>query len=115
MKAAAMSGEIEIVSGGTDIEKSLAIQGRITVANSDQLRTGLASALQTKPKSLSVNLSEVSYIDSSGLATLIEAVRIARSQGTRLVLSGLHDQPRYFLEITHLDRLFDMAGEGAGK
>lgn len=110
-----MSGGIDIVSGGTDGEKSFAIHGRITVANSDQVRKVLANALGTKPTSLSVDLSGASYIDSSGLATLIEAARIARGQGTRLILSGLHDQPRYFFEITHLDRLFDVAGEGASK
>jgi len=110
-----MSGEIDIVSGGTDSEKSFAIQGRITVANSHQMRTVLANALRTKPTSVAVDLSGVSYMDSSGLATLIEAGRIARSQGTRLVLDGLHDQPRYFFEITHLDRLFDIAGQEASK
>jgi len=60
-----------------------------------------------------VDLSGVSYIDTSGLATLVEAVRIARKQGTRLILGGIHDQPRYFFEITHLDRLFDIAGQEA--
>jgi anti-sigma B factor antagonist len=110
-----MSGEIGIVSGGTDTEKSFAIRGRITVANSDQMRTALASALRTKPTSVAVDLSGVSYLDSSGLATLIEAARIARSRGTRLVLGGLHDQPHYFFEITHLDRLFEIAGQEASK
>jgi len=110
-----MSGEIDIVSGGTDTEKSFAIQGRITVANSDQMRSALAKALRTKPMSVAVDLSGVSYTDSSGLATLIEAVRVARNQGTRLVLGGLHDQPRYLFEITHLDRLFDITGQGASK
>jgi anti-sigma B factor antagonist len=108
-----MSGEIDIVSGGTDTEKSFTIQGRITVANSDQMRIALAKALRTKPTSVAVNLSGVSYLDSSGVATLIEAARIARSQGTRLVLSGIRDQPRYFFEIAHFDRLFNIAGQEA--
>jgi len=43
----------------------------------------------------------------------VEAVRTANKQGTRLVLAGVHDQPRYLLEITHLDRLFEMAGQEA--
>ena len=110
-----MSGEIDIVSGGSDTEKSFAIQGRITVANSDQIRTALANALRAKPTRVGVDLSGVAYMDSSGFATLIEAVRMARGQGTRLVLSGIRDQPRYFFEITHLDQLFDIGGQGASK
>ena len=92
---------------------SVAIQGRITVENSGEMRTALANALRKKPATVSVDLSGVSYIDTSGLATLVEAVRIARKQGTRLILGGIHDQPRYFFEITHLDRLFDIAGQEA--
>lgn len=93
--------------------ESVAMQGRITVENSGEMRTALANALRTKPATVSVDLSGVSYMDTSGLATLVEAARIAREQGTRLILGGIHDQPRYFFEITHLDRLFDIAGQEA--
>ena len=73
------------------------------------MRTAMHNALQAKPSELSVDLSGVSYMDSSALATLIEAFRIANNQGTRLVLAGLKDQPRYLVEVTHLDSLFDIA------
>lgn len=86
------------------------IHGRITVENSGQMRRTLAKALRAKPATLKVDLSEAVYLDTSGLATLLEATGIARKQGTRLILDGLHGQPRYFLEITHLDRLFEIAG-----
>lgn len=97
------------------MDDNVAIQGRVTIENSGQMRTTLANALRSKPASLSVDLSGVSYIDTSALATLVEADRIAHKQGTRLILSGLQDQPRYLFEITHLDRLFDMAGPEATK
>jgi anti-anti-sigma factor len=45
-------------------------------------------------------------MDTSGLATLMEAMRIARQQGTRLVLASIQDQPRYLLKVTDLDHLF---------
>jgi anti-sigma B factor antagonist len=109
-----MSCEINIVGGDVGMDRTVAVQGRITVANSGEMRTTLANALRTKPTALSLDLSGVSYLDTSGLATLIEAVRIARNQGTQLILSGMHDQPRYFFEITHLDRLFEIAGQEAG-
>ena len=95
------------------MDKTVAVQGRVTVSNSGEMRTALANALGTKLASVSLDLSGVSYLDTSGLATLIEAVRIARNHGTRLILSGMPNQPRYFLEITHLDRLFDFAGQEA--
>ena len=91
----------------------VAIHGRITVATSGEMRRMLSDALRAKPANVSVDLSDVSYIDTSGLATLVEAVRTARRQGTRLILSGIHDQPRYLFEITHLDRFIDIADEKA--
>jgi len=47
-------------------------------------------------------------MDTSGLATLVETMRIGRQQGTRLVLRGIQNQPRYLLEITDLDRVFEI-------
>jgi anti-sigma B factor antagonist len=56
-----------------------------------------------------LDLSGVSYLDTSGLATLLEASRIARRQGTRLVLHGLRGQPRELLHFSQIDHLLDIA------
>jgi anti-sigma B factor antagonist len=75
------------------------------------MRAALRSALRKKPAELRVDLSGLSYTDTSGLATLVEAFRTANQQTTRLVLAGIHGQPRYLLEITRLDRLFELAAQ----
>ena len=93
----------------------VAFHGRITIENSGEMRIALRNALRKKPGEVSVDLSGVSYIDTSGLATLLEAMRTANRQGTRLVLAGIHDQPQYFLEVTHLDHFFDIAGHEASQ
>jgi len=97
------------------VDENVSLHGRITVQNSGEMRAALDKALRNKPASLSIDLSGVSYIDTSGLATLVEADRIAHKQGTRLILSGLQDQPRYLFDITHLDRLFEVAGKEPSK
>ena len=83
------------------------MHGRIIIENSGEMRRALSEALRAKPATVSVDLSDVSYIDTSGLATLVEAARMARKHGTRLLLTGLKDQPQYLFEITHLDRFFE--------
>jgi anti-sigma B factor antagonist len=110
-----MSGSPDAAREGSVVDDKVVIHGRITLENSGEMRKTLASALRKKPAKVSVDLSGVTYIDTSGWATLVEAVRIARKQGTRLILSGIHDQPRYLFEIGHLDRLFEVAGQEAGK
>ena len=94
-------------NNGSAMHDDVVMHGRITVDNSGGLRRALTEALRAKPATVSVDLSDVWYIDTSGLATLVEAVRLARKQGTRLFVVGMKDQPRYLFEITHLDRFFD--------
>lgn len=91
----------------------IAFEGRITIESSGEMRRRLLAALRAKPAILRVDLSGVSYTDSSGLATLVEASRIARQQGTRLTLSGIHDQPQYLVQVTHFDQLFDIEAQEA--
>jgi len=73
----------------------VSISGRITTDTSDRMRSSLADTLRSKPDTLTVDLSQVDHMDTSGLATLIEAMRIARKQDTQLVLRGVQEQPRY--------------------
>jgi anti-sigma B factor antagonist len=88
---------------------TVAIEGRITINSSGEMRRKLLAALHLRPAQVSVDLSQATYMDSSGLATLLEAVRIARSQGTRLVLTGVSGQPRCLFEIGGLNLLFEFA------
>jgi anti-sigma B factor antagonist len=88
---------------------TVVIEGRITVNNSDEMRRKLLTALRSRPSQINVDLSRATYIDSSALATLLEATRIARRQGTRLVLAGLSGQPRNLFEVGLLGRLFEFA------
>lgn len=88
---------------------SIPFEGRITVNNSDKMRRKLLAGLRSRPAQITVDLSHVTYMDSSGLATLLEAIRVARSQGTRFVLGGLSGQPRQLFEVANLHGLFEFA------
>ena len=88
--------------------ESVSLQGRITINNANEMRRTLSGALRPQLPKLTVDLSGVTYMDTSGLATLMETMRIARQQGTRLVLSGIQNQPRYLLQVTDLDHVFEI-------
>jgi len=90
------------------MKKTVSMQGRITIDSADQVRRRLTNALRTHPDLVAVDFSDVSYMDTSGLATLMEAMRTARQQGTRLVLSGIQQQPGYLLKVTDLDHVFEI-------
>jgi anti-anti-sigma factor len=58
---------------------------------------------------LEVNFSEVVYIDTSGVAVLMEVLKTARHLGKKLELSALRDSPRYLFESTGLLSFFEEA------
>ena len=86
----------------------VSLQGRITIGNATEMRCTLADALRSQPTELTVDLASVTYMDTSGLATLIEAMRNARKQSTRLILRNVHTQPLYLLTVTDLDHVFEI-------
>ena len=82
--------------------------GRIDIDSSPALRERLIALLQSPhPSVVSIDLSEVNHIDSSGVATLIEALKIARGSGIDLRLQGLHDRLLHLFESTGILSLFN--------
>jgi anti-anti-sigma factor len=91
--------------------QQISFEGRISIDNSNAMRNRLGKALKLKPKEIDVDLSRVTSIDISGLATLVEATRIARDQGTRLRIGGIQGQVQLLFAITHLDQMLDTTAE----
>lgn len=81
-------------------------EGEIDLHRSPAFRERLKKIAETRPKILVVDLSLVPYMDSSGVATLVEAMQISRRQSTSLVLCGLQDKVRSIFEIARLDMVF---------
>jgi anti-sigma B factor antagonist len=93
-----------------DLESAcrVSVTGRITIDSSPDLRTLLLERLKSEACSnLILDLSAVSYVDTSGLAIFVETLKAARAQGKAFQLTGLTERPRYLLEATRLLRLFD--------
>ena len=88
------------------------LSGRVSVDSSPDLRDQLLATLgRPSLPTLTIDMSKLTYIDCSGIATLVEALRIAHKRKTVLQLRGLHDGPHHLLEVTGLLHLFDLNGE----
>ena len=98
--------EIEIVS--RENGAMARICGRIDIDSSPALRAQLLTALQAPGCNVvSVDVSAVTHIDSSGVATLIEALRIARSHNADLRLIGLQGRLLGLFQSTGILSLFN--------
>lgn len=84
----------------------LSLEGEIDLHVSPQIGASLDSMVEKKPQQLVVDLSKVSYIDSSGLAVLIEAMQNVAAYGGKFALSGLQESVRPIFEIARLDQVF---------
>jgi anti-sigma B factor antagonist len=80
--------------------------GDVDLTASPVLRQALKQVLAGRPARLVVDLAGVPYMDSSGVATLVEAMQIARKGGTRMMLCSLQDKVRSIFEIARLDTVF---------
>lgn len=99
--------EVHIQANGPSI--IVTPSGDVDLSCSRELQSHLKRALEGKPKLLVVDLANVPYMDSSGVATLVEAMQIARKQASKLVLCSLQDKVRSIFEIARLDRVFVIA------
>ena len=86
----------------------LELAGDIDLHRSVELRAGLLETIQEKPSVLVINMSEVGFMDSSGLATLVEAMQLSRRNGGQLRLVGLSRRVRSIFEISRLDKIFQI-------
>jgi anti-sigma B factor antagonist len=101
------AGEItvHVVPGSNQL--TVAVAGRTTVDSSPHLRSVLLGLLRrgTAPVVV-IDLSALSYLDLSGIATLLEALKAARERSVKLRLAGMSGQVRALAEIVQLDTIY---------
>jgi len=69
----------------------LPLEGEIDLHVSPRIASSLSALINTKPRQIVVDLSKVSYIDSSGLAVLIEGMQNVAAYGGKFSLAGMQD------------------------
>ena len=86
--------------------KVIPLEGEIDLHISPRIATTLNAAVKAKPRNLVIDMGNVSYIDSSGLAVLIEAMQKVEKYGGKFALAGLQENVKPIFEIARLDQVF---------
>jgi anti-sigma B factor antagonist len=84
----------------------LPLEGEIDLHVSPPVESSLASMIAKRPQHVVVDLSGVTFIDSSGLAVLIHAMQDVNEYGGKLTLSGINENVRVIFEMARLDQFF---------
>ena len=85
----------------------LPLEGEIDLHVSPTIAADFAKMLEKKPKTLVVDLSRVSYIDSSGLGELVGAYATGANQGAQIKLLNVQKRVHDLLQVTKLYTVFE--------
>jgi len=88
----------------------VALKGDVDMEYSPKLRSALLEAVG-KSDGIVVDMSGVVMIDSSGIASLLEAFQMSRKRGKGFVLSNVGDSVTKVLNLARLDTVFDIADD----
>lgn len=83
-------------------------EGEIDINTSPSIKKSFDKLISSRTPKIIVNLTKVTYVDSSGLATLVEILKNMRSYGGRLRLSNMSSKVKSLFEITKLEKLFEI-------
>jgi len=96
------------------------LAGELDLLTSDEVRSALSELVDRGHHQLAVDLRDLAFIDSTGLAVLVGALKKVREHHGSLVLISADGHPRRVLKITGLDKVFgvypsreEIAGPGS--
>ena len=101
-----MALDLELVeSGGRQVIKA---SGEVDLYSSPKLRETILKVISKADKALGVDLSEVVYMDSSGVATLVEGLKASGKKGKTFALLAPSQSVMKVLQLSRLDTVFDI-------
>src|ERR1700692_3894257 len=84
----------------------LPLEGEIDLHVSPEVAESLRTMTARKPKQVVVDLTKVTYLDSSGLAVLIEGMQNVQEYGGRFAVAGMQEIVKHILHIARVDQVF---------
>lgn len=91
--------------GGVSVVRAV---GTVDLYTSPSLRKVLLRILKSQSPNIVVDLAEVDYMDSSGLATLVEALQRLIAKGGSMRLASTRKEITFVIELARLDRIFKL-------
>ena len=84
------------------------IEGEVDLYSSKKVREEIMRLTDARTRIIVIDLASVKYMDSSGVATLIEGLQQSRKYDGRFSLAALQPNVREVFELTRLDRVFEI-------
>jgi anti-sigma B factor antagonist len=108
MPAGVNPGELEVVVSGAERAYEIQLLGELDMSTASKLREQLLGLGADGPTHVVVDLSELAFVDSTGLSVLITGLKRIRQQGGDMALRSPTPATRRVLEITGLTEVFSI-------
>jgi anti-sigma B factor antagonist len=106
-----MEDRVPLAKLGNCVGIVVRLRGHVGIDSSPELRDRLLGILRGQSaKAVIVDLTSVPYVDSSGIATLIEGLKIARNLNIMFCLRGLQGRLLHLFQVTGVFNLFETKG-----
>jgi len=84
------------------------VRGEVDLYTSPQMREAIVGTASARTPTVVVDLSSVEYMDSSGVATLVEGLQLSRGYGGAFRLAGLGGAVREVFKFAKLEKVFEI-------
>ncbi len=97
------------------LEKATIVKliGRLDASSSKKVKEAVKDLLDTNVRNVVFDMEGIDFIDSTGLGSLVAALRSVSKQGGEIKIAGLGERVRVIFELTRLHRIFDIYDNGA--
>lgn len=86
----------------------LSPSGILDSTQASAISAQVEDALDAGAKTLLVDLKETTFVDSSGLGTLVSALKKTREKGCEMAVCSINPQVKMLFELTSMDQVFDI-------
>jgi anti-sigma B factor antagonist len=92
----------------TDLPDSIALRigGTLDVLTAPTLSLEIERIVEQRQQKVSVDLSKLDLIDSSGVAALVALYKRVRAIGGKVIVTGARDQPLAIFKLLRMDKVF---------
>lgn len=106
-----MAGVVTCQAATIDDGLLITVSGDVDFSSSAQLHIELAEYLERQPQRMILDLGRVTYMDSSGLAMLVQTLSVQTKRNAKLVLCNLAERVRGIFQIARLDMIFTIVAD----
>lgn len=92
----------------TSREITVTVRGSLDINTAAQLAEEIDKIVAAKVKTVTVDLSQLDLIDSSGVAALVKLYKGVRSAGGNVAITGARDQPLAIFKLLRMDKVFNL-------